>query len=195
MPAVLLLFSTGTAPLLLTFVTVYAVCQLAVVRYGRTGETARREGIARREWRRILLRFVLLGGLLTASVAVLAPAELFNFPKRAPFVWLLVILLYPFLSAYPQEVIYRAFMFRRYAPLIATNGRMLLATALAFGWLHVLLESWVAVTLTVVGGWLFGDTYRRTRSLAAVSVEHALYGALVFTIGLGREFYLGAVRG
>ncbi len=44
------------------------------------------------------------------------------------------------------------------------------------------------------GGWLFADTYRQSRSLWLVCLEHALYGDLIFTIGLGTFFYHGAVR-
>ena len=52
----------------------------------------------------------------------------------------------------------------------------------------------LAVALCVIGGWLFADTYSRTRSLWLASAEHALYGCLVFTVGLGRYFYGGTVQ-
>jgi hypothetical protein len=48
--------------------------------------------------------------------------------------------------------------------------------------------------LTLIGGWLFARRYQRTRSLLAASVEHALYGVLAFTVGLGALFHHGAVR-
>ncbi|MEU4707697.1 hypothetical protein AB0G00_14815 [Nocardia salmonicida] len=41
-------------------------------------------------------------------------------------------------------------------------------------------------------GVLFATRYQRTRSLLTTSVEHALYGILMFTIGLGDFFYHGA---
>ena len=44
----------------------------------------------------------------------------------------------------------------------------------------------------MLGGWLFARRYQRTRSLLTVSVEHALYGVLIFTIGLGDLFYHAA---
>jgi hypothetical protein len=33
------------------------------------------------------------------------------------------------------------------------------------------------------GGWLFARRYQHTRSLLTVSVEHALEGVLIFTVG------------
>jgi hypothetical protein len=45
--------------------------------------------------------------------------------------------------------------------------------------------------LTFFGGYLFAYTYAKTRSLLLVSIEHALYGCLLYTIGLGRFFYTG----
>jgi hypothetical protein len=47
--------------------------------------------------------------------------------------------------------------------------------------------------LTLIGGWFFAETYARTRSMRLVWLEHALYGCLVFTIGLGDYFYHGNV--
>lgn len=58
----------------------------------------------------------------------------------------------------------------------------------------MVLQNWLAVAMTMAGGGLFAWRYDRSRSLAAVWVEHALWGCLIFTIGLGRYFYLGAVR-
>jgi hypothetical protein len=65
-------------------------------------------------------------------------------------------------------------------------------SAAAFGFAHLMFGTVASVALTLVGGWLFARTYQRTRSLLAASVEHALYGVLAFTIGLGDLFYSGA---
>jgi hypothetical protein len=40
-------------------------------------------------------------------------------------------------------------------------------------------------------GLLFALRYALTRSFWAVYLEHALWGALVFTVGLGRFFFTG----
>jgi membrane protease YdiL (CAAX protease family) len=48
--------------------------------------------------------------------------------------------------------------------------------------------------MTLVGGLLFAHTYWKTRSLLVSAIEHALYGCLLYTIGLGRFFYHGAVH-
>jgi hypothetical protein len=58
----------------------------------------------------------------------------------------------------------------------------------------LLFHNAFSVGLTLVGGWLFARRFQRTRSLLTVSVEHALYGVLAFTVGLGALFYHGTVR-
>jgi membrane protease YdiL (CAAX protease family) len=70
---------------------------------------------------------------------------------------------------------------------------MIAASATAFGFGHIIFHNWTAVALTLPGGLLFGKTYRRTSSLLAVSVEHALYGCAVFTIGYGKFLYEGTL--
>jgi membrane protease YdiL (CAAX protease family) len=102
------------------------------------------------------------------------------------------MLLYPLLSVWPQEVIYRRFLRQRYAPLFGAGAGFIAASALAFGFAHVIFLSWIAVALTLAGGAMFARSYTRHHSLSLCCFEHSLYGCLVFTIGLGRYFYTGA---
>lgn len=155
------------------------------------------------EWRGALLntqalwpiarRFILCAAALTALTAWIEPTLLFSFLREQPRIWLMVMLLYPLLSVIPQELIFRSFFFHRYLPLFASPHLMALMSAIMFGFSHLLFQNWVAPLLCVAGGWLFATTYARHRSLALVSLEHALYGDFIFTIGLGRYFYHGAV--
>jgi hypothetical protein len=55
--------------------------------------------------------------------------------------------------------------------------------------MHVIFENWIAPVLTLLGGLLFPWTYARTRSALVASVQHALFGCYLFTIGLGWFFY------
>ncbi|MDM4718954.1 CPBP family intramembrane metalloprotease [Micromonospora sp. WMMA1363] len=128
------------------------------------------------------------------GIAVLAPDRLFDLPRQTPLIWVAVVVLYPLLSVYPQELVFRAFLFHRYAPLFGTGTVLVAASATAFGVAHVIFGSIWSVLLTLAGGALFAWRYRRTRSLLAASVEHALYGILAFTVGLGDLFYHGVTR-
>lgn len=148
-----------------------------------------------RESIRILVVFLVLGGLLTTATAVLSPETWLNLPRSRPVLWAVIMVAYPLLSVYPQELIWRAFFFHRYRLLFPGRWAMILASSLAFGYVHVLFLSPLAVVLTVVGGVLFAWTYERTGSILASSIEHALYGCLIFTIGLGEHFYAGPYVG
>ncbi len=141
--------------------------------------------------RPMLLRFAVCAAALTGALLALAPDAFLQLPRRNPALWAAIMVLYPVFSAYPQEVMFRAFFFQRYAPIFAAPLLMVGASALAFGFGHIILNT-VAVLLTVAGGALFAHTYARTRSLLAASIEHALYGNFLFTIGFGRFLYLGA---
>lgn len=123
-----------------------------------------------------------------------APAgQLFDLPRTQPRLWLGILAFYPLFSVYPQELVYRALFFARYRPLFSSARATAAASAAAFGFVHIVFQNWPAVLLTLLGGWLFADTYARTYSLRLVWLEHALYGGLMFTVGLGRYFYHGSV--
>lgn len=145
-----------------------------------------------REVKAILLRFGLLGSVLTLCAWWFWPAHFLDLPRHRPGFWLLILLLYPLLSVWPQEMLYRAFLFTRYAPVLRTAPARIAASAAAFGFAHVIFLNWIAIVLTVTGGALFAMDYERHRSLRLSCLEHSLYGCLIFTIGMGRFFYTGA---
>lgn len=140
----------------------------------------------------ILARWVLFSALAVAGVAIFDPGRLFDMPRQEPLLWLAVVVFYPLLSVYPQELLFRAFLQHRYAPVFGSGVGAAAAGAAAFGFAHLFFGNVLAVVLTLGGGWLFARLYQRTRSLPVVSVEHALYGITIFTVGLGRLFYHGA---
>lgn len=144
--------------------------------------------------RSILALWAVAAAVSVVAIAVSAPDRLFDLPRRTPLLWVAVVVLYPLVSVYPQELVYRAFLLHRYGPVFGgadTWGAAAASTA-AFGFAHLMFGSVWSVLLTLVGGWLFARRYQRSRSLLAAAVEHALYGVLAFTVGLGDLFYHGA---
>jgi membrane protease YdiL (CAAX protease family) len=133
--------------------------------------------------------------VLYAVARWLEPDEIFAMVRRRPWLWLLIMVAYPIVSVYPQELLYRAFLFQRYAPFLTTPAARIAVSAIVFAWGHVFFRRpWVAMLLTLVGGMVFAWHYEVTRSLAVASVEHAIFGDLVFSIGLGRYFFHRATR-
>jgi len=122
-----------------------------------------------------------------------APQLEWSFVRTRPVLWAVVMVAYPVLSVYPQGLVYRAFFFERYAPLFPGTWTLILVSASAFAFLHIIFRNALAVWLTFAGGLLFAARYAQTASLAASSFEHALYGCWLFTVGLGQFFYRGAM--
>jgi uncharacterized protein len=143
----------------------------------------------------ILLIFAAIAVVLWAGVRWLAPQLEWSFVRQHPMFWAVVMVLYPVLSVYPQGVLYRAFFLHRYAGLFpatqAGGWAMVVASAAAFGFLHIIFRNPLAVVLTFFGGVLFAWRYNETGSLFTSSFEHALYGCWLFTVGLGQYFYHG----
>jgi uncharacterized protein len=147
----------------------------------------------RKEIRDIFRRFAFCAAGLSVFVLVFMPSRFLAWPRQMPLFWLAVVVLYPLLSVIPQEFVYRRFFFNRYGALFRTRLQLALASALVFAWMHLIFRNEWALLMTFVGGLLFADTYRKTHSLLLVTLEHTLYGVLVFTIGLGDFIYHGAV--
>ena len=152
-----------------------------------TGWLLNGEG-ARRHWRQVALRSLVLAAALGALVVVWMPGRLFDCLRQTPLLWAALMVLYPVLSVYPQELVYRAFFFHRYEALFAGPRSMMLASATVFAFAHVVMGNWLSVVLSAAGGLLFAQTYQKSRSLLLTSLEHALFGNFIFTIGLGQFF-------
>ena len=135
--------------------------------------------------------FAVVAALLWAGVHWVAPRLEWSFAREHPAFWAMVMVLYPVLSVYPQGVLYRAFFMQRYAAVFPERWMLLLASAAAFAFLHIIFRNALAVGLTFAGGLLFAWRYAETGSLLTSSVEHALYGCWLFTVGLGGYFYHG----
>jgi membrane protease YdiL (CAAX protease family) len=84
--------------------------------------------------------------------------------------------------------------YARYASLFRTESRSWLAGAAVFSLAHLVFANGWALALTFVGGLFMNRMYRRTGSLLASNLEHAVYGQLVFTTGWGRFLYHGTTR-
>ena len=112
-------------------------------------------------------------------------------PTNVPVLMLMIALLYPWVSAYPQEITHRAFFFHRYRHIIGEGRAAFVLNVLTFSWLHVMMWNWVAIIITLPAGVLFAQTYRKSNSALAAGFEHAIYGIWVFFVGLGYFVFTG----
>lgn len=141
----------------------------------------------------MLIRWALACIGMMAFLYFYDPDRMFNIWHRSPGFVVVLFFLYPILSALPQEFIFCSFFFKRYEPFFGTGKWMVIASAIVFAYAHVLYINPVAPTLSLLGGLIFADTFRKSKSLALVTIEHGLYGNALFFIGLGWYFYGGSV--
>ena len=142
----------------------------------------------------ILMAFAPAALMIWFTVRRSAPKLQWSLIRKRPVLWAVVMLAYPVLSVYPQGLLYRAFFFHRYSGLFPGRWEMIVASAAAFAFMHIIFRNGLAVVLTFAGGLLFAWRFDGTHSLAASSFEHALYGCWIFTVGLGQYFYHGTIR-
>jgi hypothetical protein len=199
-PAILsILVYKGHIPLLIILPLVFAGLVTLLLR--QSDQTWRADIVRLPAWRdvvSILALFALCGGALTIFAYDRYPQWFLAFPRSNARLWLLVMVFYPVISVTTQELIYRVLFFHRYAPAMngASAATMAINAAL-FAAMHAILFAsrgsfhWEAVCISFLGGIIFAYRYTRTRSYFAVWLEHALYGDLIFTIGLGRFFFTG----
>jgi membrane protease YdiL (CAAX protease family) len=147
----------------------------------------------------ILLIFIIIATTLSIVVRWLAPELLWGLVRQHPRLWAVIMMGYPALSVYPQSIVYRAFLMHRYAGFVPSKGpendgqalHLILLSALAFAFMHIIFHNVLAVIMTFAGGLLFSWRYWVSRSLVVSAFEHALYGCFLFTVGLGGYFYHG----
>jgi len=155
------------------------------------------------QWRELITwsisRSVLLvNGLIIIISALLVLAyvfyfdreNLFNLPRANPWIYLAMCLFYPVFSAYGQEIIYRTFLARRYSGLFRKRWLFVLASAVAFSFMHIVYYNPVSMILTFIGGLYFARIYQLTGSVLFTSVLHGIFGMIFFGMGMGQYFWL-----
>ncbi len=141
----------------------------------------------------ILFRWFLLSIFLFFFTYFLFPDKLFLIQKNNSSLLYRILMFYPFLSAFPQEFIFCTFFFIRYKSLFQSERNLILTSAIIFCFAHIFSINWVAPLLSIFGGFIFANTYNKTKSLVLVSLEHSLYGNSLFVLGLGWFFWGGSV--
>lgn len=188
----------GRVPLFMALVPVLAVVALflfADPRFRLSRELTRGFGLV--TFLSILFVFAVGATVVAQWVLHTHPSWYLEFPQNRPETFKRIVLAYPFLSALPQEIVYRTFFFHRYGPLFGarTGGPgvwfAILLNAALFGFAHIVIGRPEAMAATFATGLLFAWRYASTRSLWAVWLEHTLWGTLVFTVGIGRYFFTG----
>lgn len=136
-------------------------------------------------WQRTLIKLIVIGVITTVYMYIVDHKNLFVVIKSKPLLWVAILFLYSVFSVYPQELVYRTFFFQRYESLFRSNALFILVNAALFSLAHIFFRNTLVMILTFVGGILFALTFRKTKSTLLVSVEHAIYGCWLFTVGMG----------
>jgi len=129
----------------------------------------------------------LLGIIIATTVYMLFvdKTHLFEVLLNKPLLWIAILFIYSFFSVYPQELIYRTFFFQRYQSLFKNDVLFILINAALFSLAHIFFKNTLVMFLTFIGGILFALTFKKTKSTLLVSIEHAVYGCWLFTVGMG----------
>ena len=134
---------------------------------------------------RILVNFCILFIITVAFVYFSNSDMLFSVVLKKPALWIIILLAYTFLSVLPQELIYRTFFFYRYQLIFKDKNILIFLNAILFSLAHIFFRNTLVLFLTFLGGLLFAFTYHTSRSTILVSIEHAIYGNWLFTVGMG----------
>ncbi|WP_299335505.1 CPBP family glutamic-type intramembrane protease [uncultured Psychroserpens sp.] len=136
-------------------------------------------------FKRILLQLAGIAALTTIYMWFVDKTNLFVVLLNKPILWIIILFVYSFFSVYPQELIYRTFYFKRYQNLFKDQYLFMFLNASVFSLAHLFFGNGLVIILTFVGGLLFAFTFKKTTSTLMVSVEHAIYGSWLFTVGMG----------
>ena len=112
-------------------------------------------------------------------------------PERLRFLGV-IWLLYPLISALPQELIFRPLFFHRFGSLFPDRGTAIAVNAAVFSFAHLMYWSIVVAVLTLIGGWIFARAYL-LRGFPSAWILHGIAGNVLFTVGMGAYFWSGAV--
>lgn len=177
-------FAPGIVKILPLFL-LFGYCLTALIRNKSfTSEDLSLTGISTYRWLRLALFPILFFLVLWAFFPEYLFADFSN-NRRMTF----AVVVYPFFSALPQEIIYRKFFYERYEPLVSHKHLPLLMNMVLFSLAHIYFQNFIALALTFFGAFILSRTYFRSKSLLFVSIEHSVFGMALLCSGLNDFFY------
>lgn len=136
-------------------------------------------------WKQTMIKLVGIIILTTIYVWVFDKSSLFTVLLNKPVMWISILFVYSLFSVYPQELIYRTFYFHRYENMFKLKELLIFINAIVFCLAHLFFKNTLVIVLTFLGGLLFALTFYKTKSTLLVSIEHAIFGSWLFTVGMG----------
>ena len=136
-------------------------------------------------WKATLLKLLFIVIITFLYVWFTDKSQLFVVVRNKPLLWVIILFVYSLLSVYPQELLYRTFFFQRYHSLINNKKLFIFINAIIFSLGHLFFKNALVIVLTFLGGLLFAFTFNKTKSTLLVTIEHAIYGCWLFTVGMG----------
>jgi membrane protease YdiL (CAAX protease family) len=136
-------------------------------------------------WKQTAVKLIVIALLTTLFVYFTDKESLYQVLINKPLKWMLILFVYSVFSVYPQELIYRTFFFQRFQSLFKNQNLFIFMNAIVFSLAHLFFRNTFVLIITFLGGILFALTYSKTKSTLMVSIEHALYGCWLFTVGMG----------
>jgi membrane protease YdiL (CAAX protease family) len=136
-------------------------------------------------WKQTIIKLIVIAFITGAFVYLTDRESLFNVILNKPKLWVFILFVYSMFSVYPQELIFRTFFFKRYRTLFINTNFLIFINAIVFSLAHLFFKNTLVIVLTFLGGILFAITYHKTNSTLLVSIEHAIYGCWLFTVGMG----------
>src|SRR5690606_14078799 len=136
-------------------------------------------------WKHVFIKLLIIAFLTIVYMWFVAKPDLFHVLFREPQLWVIILFLYALFSVYPQELIFRTFYFQRYQMLFKSRSLFIFLNATLSSLAHIFYRNPLVMLITFLGGILFALTYDKTKSTVLVSIEHAIYGCWLFTVGMG----------
>jgi uncharacterized protein len=130
---------------------------------------------------------------LGVALATTPGGDVLAFARNQWPLLIMIVVLYPVLSALPQELVFRPLFFRRYCAILPGGWAGIVLNAALFSFAHLMYWSAIVAGMTFFGGLAFAWAYARRGSFPMAVVMHALAGQIVFALGLGLFFYSGNV--
>lgn len=145
-------------------------------------------------WKLLVYFFVVCFLTLSLLAFFIDSENTYYLPVNSPRLWIFIMIAYPLVSVIPQELIYRPLFFIRYKSILPSGQSLVILNAICFCLIHLFYWNLLALFITFFGGLIFSQIYYKNKNFLEVVLYHSVGGCMIFTTGLGRFFYSGAIQ-
>ena len=174
----------------LLYLFLFFFCSIAFILLKKEKKKSLKEFFGKIEFKSLKFNLLFFIFAIHIYALMIGLNSFYSMPIENIKLWIIIIIFYPIISVFPQEIIYRVLFVERYKKLfVSKKDYSQIVNTFIFTYSHIVFQNHHAIIISAIASPIFYYQYTK-KSFLNCFIIHSLGGYLIYTVGLGDFFFL-----